>query len=318
MNNLIHYYGHIAMDRINSYLRRGTDQVNDSASNNERNRSVATIDQATQTESSPVELINANHNIVPVHVAPRTFLQFRSFPLEVRLKIWRYAALQPRIILVSPCGTTIQGSNYLRTSWQQCPLTMACRESREVVLSIKKPVKLLRPKPDSAGTMHHQYYYAWNGLVYSIIYTNPDIDVIWLQPSDTPLGIATIAYVALSIFPGVKRLIVSGEGNFPRTHARLLGSVLPDLNRPSRLMIHSLALGHNLREIYCLLEDEGFSIDAYTRDERWLGLPRSLKEIDEGHESCFKFSRSLMLDATKTNLMRIRDTGNVNYSQLLP
>ncbi|KAF7911466.1 uncharacterized protein EAF01_002973 [Botrytis porri] len=92
---------------------------------------------------------NEQNHAPVIESAPDTFQRFRNLPTELRLRIWKFAGLQPRVIHVTTYNDTWPENVYLcPTMPQQCPLTMTCMESRDVVLKFKKPLQglVLRSK----------------------------------------------------------------------------------------------------------------------------------------------------------------------------
>ncbi|KAF7919836.1 hypothetical protein EAE99_008381 [Botrytis elliptica] len=139
----------------------------------------------------------SNENTPAIKSAPGTFQLFRDLPPELRLRIWKFAGLQPRIIHVSNYNNTWPENVYLCPSMpQQCPLTMTCIESRDAVLKFSKPLQrlVLRSKtymedaerrgPHTPGTeLDSQIFGQVEAKMVRreqpTIHANLDIDVIW-------------------------------------------------------------------------------------------------------------------------------------------
>ncbi|TEY36661.1 hypothetical protein BOTCAL_0544g00040 [Botryotinia calthae] len=142
---------------------------------NEHNCSVGAIDQIAHTEEvtgKDTEADMRNDNIHAINSAPRTFRQFRNLPAELRLRIWKFAGLQARVIHVDKYNDTWPENTYLCSSMpQQCSLTMTYLESRDVVLKFKNGTEL-------DGPIFRQVESEILQRGQPIIYANLDVDII--------------------------------------------------------------------------------------------------------------------------------------------
>ncbi|TGO57351.1 hypothetical protein BELL_1350g00030 [Botrytis elliptica] len=126
----------------------------------------------------------SNENTPAIKSAPGTFQLFRDLPPELRLRIWKFAGLQPRIIHVSNYNNTWPENVYL------------CPKSRDAVLKFSKPLQrlVLRSKtymedaerrgPHTPGTeLDSQIFGQVEAKMVRreqpTIHANLDIDVIW-------------------------------------------------------------------------------------------------------------------------------------------
>ena len=67
---------------------------------------------------------------------PPTFTLFPNLPTELRIKIWQYSLLGPRIIEAAYLPEPFFSFNGAHPP----PVFQACRESRDVALSVYKPL----------------------------------------------------------------------------------------------------------------------------------------------------------------------------------
>ncbi|KAF7853060.1 hypothetical protein EAF04_010799 [Stromatinia cepivora] len=274
--------------------------------NDEQNHSTINISQEPQPEDLleiDAGIVNTKQNIIIANIAHGTFSQFGKFPTELRLKIWRFAALQPRIIRVTPYKDESDELYFLCVTSQQCPLTMACQESREVVLSFKEPLELFGWGPEFKEPIN--YLGPVPQSLKAFVYTNISIDTIWVQTFKEDWVTVAKAIVAIGWIPEVKRIIVP-KGN--PISMQMLSSVMPNEHNRGNILIYTWALSIDLEEIYYLLGDEDFSFDergielphlldgyinsAYPGTFVAKRMPRSLKEIDKGHEKGFNDARN--------------------------
>ncbi|KAJ8065856.1 hypothetical protein OCU04_004960 [Sclerotinia nivalis] len=274
--------------------------------NNEQNHSTINISQAQQPEDLlkiDAGIVNTKHNIVAINNVRESFSEFGKLPTELRLKIWKFAALQPRIIHVTPYKDESDELYFLCVTSQQCPLTMACQESREMVLSFKEPLELFKWGPEFKERINYLGPVPQN--LKAFIYTNINIDTIWVHTFKDDWVTVSEAIVAIGWIPEVKRIIV------PKANPmgiQMLSSIMPSKQNRGNSIIYSWALSFDLEEIYYLLGDENFSFDdkgielphlldgyinnAYPRMFVAKRMPRSLEEIDEGHEKGFNDARN--------------------------
>lgn len=87
------------------------------------------------------------------------FTKFGELPIELRLKIWRHAAQQPRIIGLrsSPKQPAFAGTN------ARCPLLIVSKEAREEAMKSRKDFNRRMPRLGRAK-----------------IYADLEIDTLWL------------------------------------------------------------------------------------------------------------------------------------------
>ncbi|TGO24713.1 hypothetical protein BPAE_0096g00190 [Botrytis paeoniae] len=298
---------------------------------NEQNHSVSAIDQIAHTEEvikKDTKVDIRNKDALAIKSAPETFQRFRDLPPELRLRIWKFAGLQPRIIHVTNYNNTWPENVYLCPSMpQQCPLTITCIESRDVVLKFKKSLQglVLKSKtymedaeqrgPHTPGTelgsqIFGQVEAEMLRREQPIIFANLDIDVIWPHTGECwtdmihPLG---GAYRDL----GMKRIIV--PKNKHDYLAKFLG-VMPRLVDNRSLGVYQWAKSLDAQELYFLQEDdEDFSIieestqvshlcDGFVSEVSlnqlvWGGdeMRESLEDIHEAHKKGFNDSRNFTI-----------------------
>ncbi|KAI9648166.1 hypothetical protein NHQ30_002798 [Ciborinia camelliae] len=259
-----------------------------------------------------------------VDITPQTFPQFPNFPTELRLKIWRYAAFQPRIICATPDGREGFGC-FSIVPTQQCPLATACGESRGVALSHKKPIKLKLSSPNSLVAKTRILNPEAKPHATTTIYVNLDIDIIRLHllEEDFPYSIRTLT-VGLRPFYGVKHVILpSGRRyiNRKRTnYEQLPGSIMPSQHYRYLLTLDEWALEHDIQDVYYLLGDDDFTIDEegtefpHLFEGRMHNSPasfvpkimaRSLEDIDKGWKEFFNDCR---IDKIKSAQKGLKNT----------
>ncbi|KAF5872119.1 uncharacterized protein Bfra_009148 [Botrytis fragariae] len=306
---------------------------------NEQNCSLGAIDQIAHTEEvvgQDTKVDVRNKDAPALKSAPETFEQFRDLPTELRLRIWKFAGLQPRIIHVTNYNNTWPENIYLCPSMpQQCPLTMTCIESRGVVLKFKKPLQglVLRSKtymedaerrgPYTPGTeLDSQNFGQVEAEMLRreqpIIYANLDIDVIWPHTGECwtdmvhPLG-------GVYRDPGMKRIIVpKNKHNYP---AKVVG-VMPRLLDNRSLGVYQWAKSLDAQELYFLQDDEDFSIieestqvshpcDGFVSEASltqlvWGGdeMRGSLEDIHEAHKKGFNDSRNFTIRCFQQDLVK--------------
>ncbi|KAM0126745.1 hypothetical protein ACHAPC_008392 [Botrytis cinerea] len=311
----------------------------------EHNRSVGAIDQIAYTEEimgKDTEADMRNDNILAVNSTPRTFRRFRNLPAELRLRIWRFAALQARVIHVDRYNDTWPENTYLCSSMpQQCPLTMTCLDSRDVVLKFKKPLQglVLRSKtyiedaerrgPYTPGTeldgpIFRQVETEMLQRGQPIIYANLDVDIILPHTGESwtdmihPLG-------GVYRDPTMKRIIVpKNKHNYP---AKVLG-VMPHLADKRSLTVYQWAKCLDLQEVYFLQEDDenfsiieestqvshlcdGFVSEASLNQLVWGGdnMRGSLEDIYEVHKKGFNNFRDYSVRCLREGLEKSVKSG---------
>ncbi|CAD6442345.1 a042805f-f2fc-4a17-ba1d-e67f9153d9cd [Sclerotinia trifoliorum] len=179
---------------------------------------------------------------------------------------------------------------------------MVCPEAREVVLSFKEPLELLKWRPEFAERLSYLGPAPQNSQ--ASIYINIDIDTIWVQTFKDDWVTVSEALVAIGWIPEVKRIIVPKANPMGM---QMLSSIMPNEHNRYNSIIYPWALSFNLEEIYYLLGDDDFSFDdkgielphlldgyidrAYPRTFSAERLPRSLEEI-EGYEKGFDYARN--------------------------
>lgn len=113
-----------------------------------------------------------------------TFTLFRNLPPELQLKIWHYSLPGPRIIEVAYRGDLDCFFNGARPP----PVFQACQDSREVALSIYKPLSAILqdwPLGNPLKTLPPIYF----NLVHDIIYiSNPSNNGKFVDPELLQLG----------------------------------------------------------------------------------------------------------------------------------
>ena len=104
---------------------------------------------------------------------PPTFTLFPNLPAELRIKIWRYSLPGPRII-----EAAYHDLSFSFNGAHPPPVFQACRDSRNVALSVYKPLFKSAMRKDRFKTLPH-------------IYINPAHDTVYIS---TPYGHGEFVY----------------------------------------------------------------------------------------------------------------------------